>query len=517
MLESPSDLPDDIASLRAIIAAQAAELKDRTLEVERLKIQLARLKRMAFGRSSEKITRDIEQLELALEDLEAEAADASPEEEAGSTAPETDGETVPAKTRRPRRVLPEDLPREEIRHEPDGTCAQCGGAMRQVSEDVTEILDYVPGHFRVIRHVRPALSCRTCESMVQAPMPSLPVYRGLPSPGLLAQVLVSKYCDHLPLYRQSQIHAREGLTLERSLLAGWVGQSASLMAPLVDAIGRHVLAGDHIHADDTPIPVLAPGTGKTRQARQWVYLRDERPHGGPAPPAVLYRYTPDRKGEHPQGELKDFRGCLHADGYPGFNKLYEPDAEGNAPVREVACWAHVRRKIHDVHAATSSPLARDGLERIGKLFDVERAVMGKPPDIRRATRQEKSLPLLEDLRVFFETSLRRLPGKGKLAEAMRYALNRWEALIRHAEDGRCEISNNAAERAIRPLTLGRKNWLFAGSDAGGHRAAALYSLIETAKLNGIEPRAYLTTVLDLIADHPINRIDDLLPWGKIFQ
>ncbi len=514
MLESLSDLPDDIASLRAIIAAQAAELKDRTLEVERLKIQLARLKRMAFGRSSEKIARDIEQLELALEDLEAEAADASPEEVvAKASVPETDGETAPAKARCPRRVLPEDLPREEIRHQPDGSCAQCGGVMRQVGEDVTEILDYVPGHFRVIRHARPALSCRTCESMVQAPMPSLPVYRGLPSPGLLAQVLVSKYCDHLPLYRQSQIHAREGITLERSLLAGWVGKSAALMAPLVDAIGHHVLAGDHIHADDTPVPVLAPGTGKTRQARQWVYLRDERPHGGPAPPAVLYRYTPDRKGEHPQGELKDFRGCLHADGYAGFNKLYEPDAEGNTPVREVACWAHVRRKIHDVHVATSAPLARDALERIGQLFDVERAVMGKPPDIRRAARQEKSLPLLEDLRVFFETSLRRLPGKGKLAEAMRYALNRWEALIRYADDGRCEISNNAAERAIRPLTLGRKNWLFAGSDAGGHRAAALYSLIETTKLNGIEPRAYLTTVLERIADHPINRIDDLLPWN----
>jgi hypothetical protein len=226
---------------------------------------------------------------------------------------------------------------------------------------------------------------------------------------------------------------------------------------------------------------------------------------------VLYRYTPDRKGQHPQGELKDFRGCLHADGYVGFNKLYEADAEGNTSVREVACWAHVRRKIHDVHAATGAPLARDALERIGKLFDVERAVMGKPPDTRRATRQEKSLPLLEDLRAFFEISLRRLPSKGKLAEAMRYAVNRWEALIRYAEDGRCEISNNAAERAIRPLTLGRKNWLFAGSDAGGHRAAALYSLIETAKLNGIEPRAYLTTVLDRIADHPINRIDDLLP------
>jgi transposase len=337
MLESLSDLPDDIASLRVIIAAQAAELKDRTLEVERLKIQLARLKRMAFGRSSEKIARDIEQLELALEDLEAEAADASPEEVvAKASVPETDGETTPAKAQRPRRVLPEDLPREEIRHQPDGSCAQCGGVMRQVGEDVTEILDYVPGHFRVIRHARPALSCRTCESMVQAPMPSLPVYRGLPSPGLLAQVLVSKYCDHLPLYRQSQIHAREGLTLERSLLAGWVGKSASLMAPLVEAIGHHVLAGDHIHADDTPIPVLAPGTGKTRQARQWVYLRDERPHGGPAPPAVLYRYTPDRKGKHPQGELKYFRGCLHADGYAGFNKLYEADGEDDAPVREHA-------------------------------------------------------------------------------------------------------------------------------------------------------------------------------------
>ncbi|WP_404379499.1 IS66 family transposase [Caenispirillum salinarum] len=514
-----SQLPDDVEALRAIIAAQAEELAAaragltaKALEVEKLKVQLARLRRMTFGRSSEKLSREIEQLELALEDLEAEAAEAAEaEDEAPPEPTEADAPDQPAARRR--RALPEHLPRDEVRHDPADDCPACGGAMHTVGEDVTEILDYVPGRFRVIRHVRPALSCRTCESMVQTPMPSLPVARGLPSPALLSHVLVSKYCDHLPLYRQSQIYAREGVTLPRALLAGWVGRTAALVAPLVEAIGRHVRAGDALHADDTPVPVLSPGAGKTRQARQWVYLRDERPHAGPAPPAVLYRYTPDRKGIHPQTELQGFRGLLHADGYAGFNKLYEPGEDGVASVQEVACWAHVRRKIHDVHAATGSPIAARALELIGALFDAERRITGRPADERLRVRQAQSLPRLEAVKTFFDTSLRKLPGKSDLAAALRYALTRWPALTRYAGDGRCEISNNAAERAIRPLALGRKNYLFAGSDAGGHRAAAVYTLIETARLNGLDPQIYLTQVLTRIADHPINRIDDLLPWN----
>jgi hypothetical protein len=310
--------------------------------------------------------------------------------------------------------------------------------------------------------------------MVQSPMPSLPIERGMPSANLLAHVLVSKYADHLPLYRQSGIYARDGMELPRSLLANWVGKCASLMHPLIDAIERHVLAGSHLHADDTPVPVLDPGRGKTRQGRLWIYLRDERPHGSDTPPAALYRYSPDRKGLYPQTVLKDFTGHLHADGYAGFNKLY---GTGNQPVREVACWAHVRRKIHDVYEKTGSKLAKDALDHIGQLFDIEQKIINKPPDDRLVVRQAHSLKQLDETKTCFEHSLRRIPGKSDLAGAFRYALTRWDALTCYAYDGRCEISNNAAERAIRPLAIGRRNWMFAGSDAGGDRAAAIYSLI----------------------------------------
>lgn len=529
MQKPPSDLPDDIAELKAIIARQADDfmaaqqelsaaksgLQVKTLEIEKLKVQIARLRKAAFGKSSEKIHREIAQLELSLEELESDAPagmddDPGPDDDdAGSPV---DGEAAKP-VRRKRRALPEHLPREAVRHDPEGDCAQCGGSLKQVGEDVTEILDYMPGHFKVIRHVRPSLSCRACESMVQKPMPSLPVARGMPSANLLAHVLVSKYGDHLPLYRQSDIYARDGMELPRSLLAGWVGKCSSLMQPLVDAVERHVLAGSHIHADDTPVPVLDPGRGKTRQGRLWVYLRDERPHGGDAPPATLYRYTPDRKGLHPQTVLKDFAGHLHADGYSGFNKLYEAAIPDGARIWEVACWAHVRRKVHDVHQATGSKLAGEALDHIGLLFDIEREIRHRPPDERLAVRQARSLPQLDKTKAFFEGALCKIPGKSALAAALRYALSRWAALTRYAHDGKCEISNNAAERAIRPLAIGRKNWLFAGSDAGGDRAAAIYSLIETAKMQNLDPRRYLAAVLDRIADHPINRIDELLPWN----
>lgn len=526
MPSTADPLPTDVEALRAIIAAQAAELAAerqcreageaelavakagllaKALEVEKLKVQLARLRRMQFGRSSEKIGREIDQLELALEDLEATAAAEAPAPAAPAAFSE--GRSKPG-----RRKLPEHLPRTEILHNPHDACPSCGGALRKVGEDVTEVLDYIPARFTVIRHVRPALSCRCCEGMVQAPMPSMPIERGLPSAGLLAHVLIAKYCDHLPLYRQSAIYAREGVELERSLLADWVGKAAALMAPLAGAIGRHVLAGAVLHADDTPVPVLDPGRGKTRTGRLWVYLRDERPHAGPAPPAVLYRYTPDRKGEHPQRALAGFRGHLHADGYGGFDALYAATGGGPAAVAEVACWAHVRRKFFDEHAETGSPLAAEVLKRIGTLFDIERALTGRPAGERRRVRQAKARPILDDLAVFLDTTLARIPGKGDLAKAIRYARSRWTALTRYVDDGRLEISNNAAERAIRPLAIGRRNWMFAGSDAGGERAAAICTLVQTAKLNGLDPQAYLRDVLGRIADHPINRIDDLLPW-----
>jgi transposase len=519
------DLPDDVATLRrmliaaheagaareAELAAAKAGLINKTLEIEKLKVQLARLRRQQFGRSSEKIDRIIEQLELMLDELETEAA-IGPTTDVSSATVDEDESAAPRTKSPGRRPLPEHLPRREIVHTPACLCPACGGAMRKVGEDVSEVLDYIPGRFEVIRHLRPAFSCRACESMVQMPMPSLPIERGRPSPGLLAHILVSKYCDHTPLYRQAGIYAREGVDLDRAVMANWVGKSVWIAAPLVEAIGDHVMAAAALHGDDTPVPVLAPGAGKTKTGRLWVYLRDERPHAGPAPPAVIYRYSADRKGEHPRRHLARFRGFLHADGFAGFGPLYQASGGTSANVAEVFCWAHVRRKFHDVHL-TGSPLAKEALDRIGTLFDVERAAHGLPPDMRRRIRQSRAAPLIEELAAFLDATLPRLSGKSELAGAIRYARSRWAVLTRYLTDGRLEISNNAAERAIRPLALGRKNWLFAGSDSGGERAAAMYTLIETAKLNGLNPEAYLCDVLARIADHPINRIAELLPWN----
>jgi transposase len=524
-----ANLPNNIDTLRGIIVTQAADfaaelgaretelaaakagLVAKALEIEKLKLQIARLRRVQFGRSSEKIARTIEQLELMLEDLEAETSAAT----ASATSPAADIEqSSSSKSKRSgRKPLAEHLPRQEVVHEPSCTCPSCGGEMRKVGEDVTEVLDYVPGHFKVIKHIRPAFSCRRCESMVQMPMPSLPIERGQPGAGLLAHVVVGKYCDHLPLYRQSGIYAREGVELDRATLADWVGKMAALVSPLVEAVAQHVMAAEKLHADDTPVPVLAPGTGKTKTGRLWVYLRDERPYGGEASPAVVYRYSPDRKGEHPRAQLAKFRGFLQADGYSGFGPLYETANGQSATVTEVACWAHVRRKFYDIHVATNAPIAGDALARIGQLFDIERAAMGRLPQERARIRQGSARPVIDDLAAFFDATLSRISGKSELAGAIRYARSRWSALTRYLDDGRLEISNNAAERAIRPLALGRKNYLFAGSDAGGERAAAAYTLIETAKLNSLDPEAYLRDILGRIADHHINRIGELLPWN----
>ena len=512
-----ADLPDDVSALRGVIgtlladlsaeraARQAAEagLRDKALEAEHLRAQLARLRRMQFGQSSERLRDQIAQLELALEELEAEPAEA----EAVETV---DPDEVPATPRcHGRKPLPEHLPRREVEHRPaECACTRCGGVLRQVGTDVTEVLEYVPGRFEVIRHVRPAYSCRSCEAMCQAPMPSLPIVRGRPGPGLLAHVLISKYADHLPLYRQSEIYARDGVELERATMAAWVGKAATLMRPLIDALARHVMAAERLHADDTPVPVLAPGAGRTKTGRLWVYARDDRPFAGTAPPAVLYRYTPDRRGEHPRAHLAGFRGILQADGYAGFAGLYQ-----GGVVQEAACWAHARRKLHDVHEATRSPLAHEALTRIAALYAIERELNGRAPAERRQTREARSAPLMRDLHDWFSATLRRLPGKSALAGAIRYSLTRWDALTLPLRDGRACLDNNSAERAIRPVALGRKNYLFAGSDSGGERAAAIYSLITTAKLNGRDPEAYLRAVLTRIADHPVNRVADLLPWA----
>ena len=503
-------LPDNVDALRALVAAQAAELAAKDAElaaqrllVDRLRLQLARLRRMQFGRSSEWLRAEIEQLELALEDLEAETPGA------GDDAPAGDGHDAaePAKNKPKRRPLPDHLPREVVEHAAPGACPACGGSLRPLGEDVTEVLDWVPGRFRVVRHVRPKCSCRACEAIAQAPAPSLPIARGRAGAGLLAHVLVSKYADHLPLYRQAEILARDGVELSRSTLADWVGQCAALLRPLVDALERHVMAGPVLHADDTPVPVLAPGTGRTQTGRLWAYVRDERSWAGDTPPAVLYCYTPDRRGEHPRQHLAGLRGVLQADGYAGFAGLYAGE------VAEAACWAHVRRKFFDIHAAGKSPLATEAVQRINALYAVERDIAGRPPVERAETRKARAGPALDALHAWLTTTLARIPGRGDLAGAIRYALSRWAELTRYRDDGRVAIDNNAAERAIRPLVLGRKNWLFAGSDAGGHRAAAIASLLETAKLNGIDPAAYLRHVLGTIADHPVSRVAELLPWA----
>jgi transposase len=492
-------LPNDTQALQTLVRSLVGEVKAKGLKIAQLEARIAKLKRLQFGQSSEKLTREIEQLELELDELH---------EDEGVLAPERPAAVQALLERPARRPLPPHLPREEAVHEPSCTCPNCGGQMRKLGEDVTEVLEYVPASFKVIRHVRPKLSCRVCETIVQAPMPSLPIERGRPGPGLLAHVLVAKYADHLPLYRQSGIYAREGVELERSTLADWVGRAAALLDPLVVALRKEVMASDVLHGDDTPVPVLAPGLGKTRTGRLWTYVRDGRPCGSDRPPIAAFFYSPDRKGEHPQAHLKSFKGTLHADGYAGFNGVFETGL-----VTEAACWAHVRRKFFDVHAATESPIAREALDRIGALYKIESDIRGHSPDERQRCRREQTMPLLMGLKAWLDAILPKLSGKSDLAAAMRYGLNRWDALIHFAHDGRIEIDNNAAERSIRGIALGRKNYLFAGSDAGGERAAAIYSLIETAKLNGLDPEAYLRDILTRIADHKINRLAELLPWN----
>src|SRR3954447_14860715 len=462
-----ADLSTDPEGLRALaaalraekdlaLAARDTELHAKTLLIEKLRAELAALRRARFGRSSERLDRAIDPLELSIGDLEEGEA----EGQARAAAVGRAGSPTPRRPdRRPsgRKPLPGHLPRETVVHEPPCSCPSCGGTvLGKVGEDEREVLEYVPSYFKVVRHLRPKLSCRACETIVQAPVPPLPVERGRPGPGLLAHVLVSKYCDHLPLYRQGVIYARAGVNLDRSTLADWVGHAVFLLVALADAVGRHARRGEAVHADDTPVPVLDPGRGRTKTGRLWVLVRDERPWGSAVPPAAFYLYSPDRKGEHAEEPLGGCRGFLHADGYAGFGGLYAPEpGTGTARLAEVACWSHARRGLYEVHLATALPIAKEALERIADLFAIERELRGREPEARLEPRRERSLPLLEGLRAFLDASLARISGKGSLARAIRYALSRWEALTRFTADGRLEMSNNAAERAIRPLAVAR--------------------------------------------------------------
>jgi transposase len=496
MLSETQALPEDPAELRVAAEGLVSLVKSQALRIAKLEHQLAGLRRHRFGATSE----SLDQLQLRLEDEAIAAA------QADKAVPPADPIATP-KSKPKRKPLPTNLPRQETVLSPGDACGACGGRLKTLGEDVTEELDYLPGRFVVNRIVRPRLACTCCEAICQAPLPSRPIERGRPGPGLLAHVLVAKYGDHLPLYRQSRIFEREGIDLDRSTLADWVGKSTALLEPLADAIGRHVLGGSAIFADDTPIKLQAPGNGKTKTARIWTYVRDERPWLGPDPPAACYRFTIDRRGEHPAGHLQGFQGWMHADGYAGFNELYRAGG-----VREVACLAHIRRKFVDVFQSESSVIAEEAIKRIAGLYAVEKEGRGRPPEERVRLRQAQAKSILDELETWLSAQLPRISSKSELAKAIRYALVRMRKLRPYLEHGCLEADNNGAERALKPVALGRKNFLFVGSAGGGKSAAIAYTLIESAKLNGIDPQAWLTDVLSRIADHKITRIDELLPW-----
>ena len=504
-----------IEMLTGALAQRDASLKMAHLTIDKLKLELSYLRRMQYGRSSEKLEHDgqLELMDSGMAPMPAandpSAPDVAPIAEGGKKRSE--------KSRSSLRELPAHLPRQTVVHNPEGgcNCAACGNGLREIGQDVSEVLDYEPGNFLVIRHVRPKLACGGCQSIVQAAAPSRPVDRSVAGAGLMAHVLVSKYADHTPLYRQSQIFARDGVELAVSTLSDIVGAAAWLLTPLAQAIGRYVLNGTKVHGDDTPIRVLGGAKNKARTGRLWVYVRDDRASGETAPAAVWFQYSADRKGEHPRRHLRDFEGILQADAYSGYDRLFE-----DGRIVEAACWSHARRKFYDIHEQQRKlpgTVAHEALQRIAAIFAIEADIQGQRPEERMRQRQLRTRPVLDELQRWLVATLTEISAKSPMALAIGYAMSNWRALIRFVDDGRMEAHNNIAERALRGVAIGRKNYLHLGSDSGGERAAVIYSLLGTAKLNGLNPRAYLRHVLDRIAEHPINRIDELLPWAVADQ
>ena len=517
MPTAPDSPPDDIAALRAALAAervarQEAEARASGAEamVAHLKLLIAKLRHDRFGASSERGRKLLDQLELELDELiAASSEDATRAENAaggkGGSGPGTTVRRQPA-----RAPLPDHLPRERVVIPAPSACPCCGGKLSKLGEDITETLEVVPRQWKVVQTVRERFSCRSCETITQPPAPFHPIARGRAGPNLLAMILEAKFGQHLPLNRQSETFAREGIELGVSTIADWVGACTATLAPLMVLIDAHVLAAERLHGDDTTVPVLA--RGKTITGRVWTYVRDDRPFAGPAPPAAMFRYSRDRTAGHPQRHLAGYAGILQADAYAGFNELYAAGRKPG-PITEAACWAHGRRKLFKLAEVARAPLAAEAVRRIDAIFAAERTISGLPAAERLAVRQQQIAPPVAELEGWMREQRARMSRHAEVGKAMEYMLTRWEAFSRFLTDGRICLTNNAAERELRGVALGRKAWMFAGSDRGGDRAAAMYSLVATAKLNGVDPRAWLADVLARIADHPASRLHELLPWN----
>ncbi|MFL6833646.1 MAG: IS66 family transposase [Xanthobacteraceae bacterium] len=530
-MSAADSLPDDVEMLKRLLQARDAELAQARAEaasaraeassaealIAHQQLMIDKLKRSLFGPRNERQARLLDQMELELEEMEAAATeDEVMAEKAAATTP------VRAFARRKpaRKPFPADLPRERVVVPGPTTCACCGSRrLAKLGETVTERLESVPRQWKVVQTVREKFTCRDCEKISQAPAPFSVLPRGLAGPSLLAMILFEKYGQHQPLNRQSERYAREGIDLSVSTLADQVGGCAVLLRPLAELMGAHVFAGDRVHGDETPVPVLAKH--QTRKGRLWVYVRDDKPFAGRAPPAAVFFYSRDRTAEHPERHLRDYAGILQADAYAGFNRLYEAGRKPG-PITEASCWAHGRRKffeLADVTAKASgklaviAPLAFAAVQRIDAIFDIEREINGRSVEERLAVRRTRVAPLVSDLETWMRAERAKLSRHSDVAKAMNYMLTRWDTFTRFLHDGRICLTNNAAERALRGIALGRKSWLFAGSDRGGERAAVMYTLIQTARLNDVDPQAWLADVLARINDHAIHRLDELLPWN----